>query len=252
MFATAVARCSVIETLFFDGDQTLWDFDGLMRRTLRATLAELRGLRPGSATDGLDVESMIADRQAVGAEPHRREATMEQLRLAAFRRTLARLGLHDDELAEHLQAFYLERRFGEVDLYPDTLSSLTHLRTTYTLGLLSNGNSYPDRSGLAGLFSSVVFAQDHKVAKPERRLFDIAAEEIGSAPDNIAMVGDSLVNDVTAAQEAGWQGIWLNRDAKPCPDRHTPDVQILTLSELPAALADLDATATRRAASSTG
>ena len=41
---------TVIEALFFDGDQTLWDFEKLIRRALAATLDELRRLCPGPAT----------------------------------------------------------------------------------------------------------------------------------------------------------------------------------------------------------
>jgi HAD superfamily hydrolase (TIGR01549 family) len=198
----------VISTLFFDGDQTLWDFDKLMRRVLRQTLAELRLQRPAPVTDRLDVEAMVDDRQAVAAE-----------------------------LAEHLNAFYLERRFADVELYPDTIPALTTLRRTYTLGLLSNGNSYPERSGLSGIFAVTVFSQDHGIAKPDRRLYEIAAAEVGATAEAIAMIGDSLVNDVTAAQAAGWQGIWLNRESIACPDLHTPDAEIASLIELPEALA---------------
>jgi FMN hydrolase / 5-amino-6-(5-phospho-D-ribitylamino)uracil phosphatase len=82
-----------------------------------------------------------------------------------------------------------------------------------------------------------VFSQDHGIAKPDRRLYEIAAAEVGATAETIAMIGDSLVNDVTAAQAAGWQGIWLNRESSPCPDLHTPDAEIASLVELPDALA---------------
>ncbi|HET9970225.1 MAG TPA: hypothetical protein VFQ68_18475 [Streptosporangiaceae bacterium] len=39
-----------IEGVFFDGDQTLWDFELLMRRALASTLAYLREVRPGPDT----------------------------------------------------------------------------------------------------------------------------------------------------------------------------------------------------------
>ncbi|MFI5709698.1 hypothetical protein [Kribbella sp. NPDC051620] len=54
----------MLDTLYFDGDQTLWDFDRQMRRALQATLDELRVQRPELPTTGLDVESMIADRRS--------------------------------------------------------------------------------------------------------------------------------------------------------------------------------------------
>jgi phosphoglycolate phosphatase-like HAD superfamily hydrolase len=49
----------VIEGVFFDGDQTLWDFEVLMRRALASTLDYLRESRPGRATSSLDVESVV-------------------------------------------------------------------------------------------------------------------------------------------------------------------------------------------------
>lgn len=243
---------TVIEALFFDGDQTLWDFEKLMRRALAATLDELRRLCPGPAAANCDVPSLIEDRQFVATESRGQETNLERLRLAGFQRTLGRMDLADDGLARHLTAHYLARRFDNVDLYPDVLTTLRSLRGAYTLGLLSNGNGYPDRSGLGGIFSAVVFAQDHGIEKPDRRLFDIAAAETGSPCDRIAMVGDSLIDDVAGAQNAGWLGIWLNRDNRQCHDGPAPDAQITTLDQLPAAIRQLNTSQSRRKAAGAG
>jgi len=75
---------SVITAVFFDGDQTLWDFEKLMRRAMVATLGELKTLRPGQATEQLDVDSLVADREAVTDELRGRETNLERLRLAEF------------------------------------------------------------------------------------------------------------------------------------------------------------------------
>ncbi|HET9970224.1 MAG TPA: HAD family hydrolase [Streptosporangiaceae bacterium] len=107
------------------------------------------------------------------------------------------------------------------------------------LGLLSNGNGYPDRSGLAGVFTVVVFSDEHGISKPDRRLFDIAAEHIAISPARLAMVGDSPAHDVTGAQHAGWHGIWLNRDRRPRPRDVLPDAELHTLRDLSAALATM-------------
>ncbi|HZC27961.1 MAG TPA: HAD family hydrolase [Actinopolymorphaceae bacterium] len=231
--------CCVLTALFFDGDQTLWDFETVMRRALRATLTELRRRCPGPATERLTLDSMISDRQAAAAELPG-ETNLERLRLAAFRRTVSRLGMGDTDLAEHLQAHYLRHRFDDIVLYPDTAPALTALSRTYALGLLSNGNSDPGAGGLAELFAALVFAQDHGVRKPDRRLFDIAADEIGADPAHVAMVGDSLDHDVAAAQAAGWRGIWLNRGDRARPTAYRPDGEVRTLADLPAVLACLD------------
>ena len=226
----------VIKTVYFDGDQTLWDFEVMMRRSLTATLTQLKALRPGIRTEDLDIESVVADREAVAKEVRGTETNLERIRLAAFSRTLSRLGLQDDDLAAQLNAYYLQHRFDNVELFPEVVDALAVLSRTYVLGLLSNGNGYPERSGLGGTFASVVFSQDHGVDKPDRRLFDVAAAEVGCEPDEVVMVGDSLPNDVSGAQNAGWRAIWLNRDGRDRPDGYAPDAEISNLMELPKAL----------------
>ncbi|GAB2581986.1 HAD family hydrolase [Kribbella endophytica] len=220
----------MIDTLFFDGDNTLWNFDQVMRRSLHATLAKLR--EHHSAAEALTVDDLIADRQAVAAELNGTELNLERLRLAAFQRTLTRLGPPDPSLAAELNAFYLERRFADIELYPDTIPVLRALGTSYRIGLLSNGNSYPAKAGLEELFDVVLFSQDLGVAKPDPAAYQLAAEKVDRPPSAIAMIGDSLPNDVTGPQAAGWTGIWLNRDGFPCPDGHAPDAALGDLHEL--------------------
>lgn len=199
----------MIEGVFFDGDQTLWDFQTLMRRALAATLDHLRQLRPGPGTDRLTVESLVADRAAAEDDAVATGMSLEDLRLAAFACTAMRIGPPDQQLAATLNDYYRERRFIDVDLFDDVLPVLTDLRTKMPLGLLSNGNGYPERSGLTGVFTVVVFSDDHGMRKPDRRLFDIAAQRIAIPPDRLVMVGDSLTHDVAGSQKAGWHGFWL-------------------------------------------
>jgi len=229
----------VIDGVFFDGDQTLWDFQALMRSALAATLDHLRCLCPGHSTDELTVESLIADRAAVEADPASAGMTLERLRLAAFTRTVARIGPPDKDLAAILNDYYLQRRFTDVTLFDDVLPILSDLRTKLPLGLLSNGNGYPERSGLSDVFTVVVFSDEHGIRKPDRRLFDIAAERIAVPPTRLVMVGDSLVHDVVGSQNAGWRGFWLNRDRQGCPNDVHPDAELNSLYDLPQALASV-------------
>jgi FMN phosphatase YigB (HAD superfamily) len=61
-----------------------------------------------------------------------------------------------------------------VPLLDDVLPVLSELSARMPLGLLSNGNGYPERSGLTGILTVVVFSDDHLSSKPDRRLFDFA------------------------------------------------------------------------------
>lgn len=74
----------------------------------------------------------------------------------------------------------------------------------------ASGNSYPQRCGLAERLSFVVFAQDHGVAKPDRRLFAIAARQAGCSLAHLVHVGDSK-SDIVGARRAGWMSVLINR-----------------------------------------
>lgn len=220
-----------ISAISFDADGTLWDFDRVMRRALRLTLDELARIDPDLG-DALTVDGMIAVRDRVAGELKGRVTNLEEIRLEAFRRTLAGTGHLDESLARQLNQFYLAHRFADIELFPDVIPALDALGARYRIGLLSNGNSYPERCGLAGRFGFVVFAQDHGVEKPDPRIFAIALEQAGCAADQLLHVGDSLQSDVLGARRAGIGSIWLNRGRTPNQSEIRPDLEVSSLLEL--------------------
>lgn len=68
--------------------------------------------------------------------------------------------------------------FEDIEHFEDVHACLDELEGRYPVGLLPSGNSSPDRCGLDGRFGFTVFAHDHGAAKPESRLFRIAAEAV--------------------------------------------------------------------------
>jgi putative hydrolase of the HAD superfamily len=63
-----------------------------------------------------------------------------------------------------------------IELHSDVLPALNSLGTRYILGLVSNGNTHPERCGLQDRLKFVVFAQDVGVEKPDPALFRVACE----------------------------------------------------------------------------
>jgi HAD superfamily hydrolase (TIGR01509 family) len=238
----------VIEAVLFDGDQTLWDFERVMRDALVAVAAELRAARPGPFADALGWDDFQADRAAVG-EAMPDVWSLAELRVHGFARTLARRRAaeggdeaEDHVLAQVLSVSYFTHRDRDPALFPDTIPTLDALRADYRLGLLSNGSRLPETVGLAGYFESVVFAQDHRVAKPDRGIFDVVERELGVGPEACVLVGDHPVNDVAGAHRAGWRSVWLDRDgAVAFPgDGPRPDAVVAELTELPDVLRRLN------------
>ncbi len=220
-----------IRAISFDGDGTLWDFNQVMRHALRYALTELRAAAPGPS-EGLTIDALIAIRDGVARELKGQVTNLEAVRLAAFERTLRHIGVVDAGLAARLNAVYLQHRFADTRPFDDVLPTLDALRGRYRLGLLSNGNSYPERCGLPNRFHFVVFSQDHGIEKPDRRLFEIALTHAGCRPQELLHVGDSLTNDVAGAKEAGVRSVWLNRDDRQNDSAVQPDFEITSLTEL--------------------
>jgi putative hydrolase of the HAD superfamily len=221
-----------ITTISFDGDATLWEFEKVMRHSLAIALDALRRRLPGRASCELTVDKMIEIRDTVAAELRGQTVSLEEIRLQAFKRTVESVGDADDSLAEDLNALYLKHRLEEIELYPDVIPILGALRSHFSLGLLSNGNSYLDRCGLTGYFSFVVLSQDVGVEKPDPAIFSAACKQARCGPTQLMHVGDSLQTDVAGAKAAGAVSVWLNRHGARNTSGVQPDHEIRSLTEL--------------------
>ncbi len=226
----------MITTLSFDADGTLWDFPAVMQEALSRTLNELRALVPGPQAEALTVADLKQTRDEVAKNLQGSKIPLEHIRLKAFEQTLRNLGRDDPELAARLTRHYLEHRFTAITLYPDVLPALSALRGRYCLGLVTNGNTYPERCGLPDIFAFTVFAQDHEVQKPQPQFYEWVLAEASALPHEIIHVGDSLHNDVFGAQAVGIRTIWVNRHQLRNETDIQPFAQIISLEELPEVL----------------
>jgi len=116
----------------------------------------------------------------------------------------------------------------------------------FSLGLLSNGNGYPERCGLPDRFDFVVFSQDVGVEKPDPGMFSAACKQAGCDPTELVHVGDSLESDVAGANAVGAISVWLNRDAADNSSGVVPDHEIRSLVELVDIVRETERHPTRR------
>jgi putative hydrolase of the HAD superfamily len=107
--------------------------------------------------------------------------------------------------------------------------------------ILTNGTVDPQRRkiekhGLAGLVDLVVVTEEIGIHKPDPRAFQQVLGLLGVSPEDAAMVGDDLHNDVDGALGSGFrQAVWLARP----PIDHHPDPRVTVVNgprQVPAAL----------------
>lgn len=226
-----------------DADQTIWDFHAVLPRALRAVVDEIYRRFPNGAFIDITVETLQERRDAIAACARGRPHSLEHVRLESFREALAAADLPDDGFAEELTERFMKERFEAIELYEDAEPALRALRRRgLTVGLLTNGNTDPERCGLANVFDFVVSGPDHGLEKPDTAIFRIAESLAGAHPRELAHVGDDW-DDIAGATAAGWAPVLINRAGKHLTYAADAIAEIRSLSQLPPLLERLDGAA---------
>ncbi|MDE2845827.1 MAG: HAD family hydrolase [Gemmatimonadota bacterium] len=225
-----------IAAISFDVDQTLIDTDRVIMRSMESVRNELIKRVRGERTRSLTVEQMWAIRDREEKDYVGSVRDFDEIRRRSFFRMLDHVGYTGPDLSTRLNEVYLKHRYNDIKPYEDVMPMLDALDMRFKLGLLSNGNNYPEYFGLEGRFDFAVYAQDIGIEKPDPRTFQIATERAGCRLDQLLHVGDSLETDVKGAQAVGICAVWLNRDGLPNDSGIRPDHEIKSLSELPAVI----------------
>ena len=125
-------------------------------------------------------------------------------------------------------------------LYPETPAVLEKLAQKYKLGIIANQvegtQKRIDNWGIGKYFDVVVASAEAGVAKPDSAIFKIALEKSGCKPENAAMIGDRLDNDIIPAKKLGMKTIWVRQALavyqKVRNDEEQPDFTIDSIREI--------------------
>ncbi len=122
------------------------------------------------------------------------------------------LGEYSNEHFEKIKKTYFDARFRLVKIYSDTVPVIKVLRRKYIVGVMSNGNTYPEKIGLDGLFDFTLYADDIGISKPDKGIFLKLLKDLGLRPEELLHVGDSLENDIFPALELGINAVLITRE----------------------------------------
>ena len=177
-----------------------FDFGGVIARLDRGLLAELE------VRYGLPKGSFI---KALYTIPEWRAAEIgegtEEAWVAAVRRKL------DEFAGRPLPDIRSEWAVMWRTLDADVLRLIERLGGRYDVGLISNSTprlegELRDRHKIDGLFKVIVNSALVGIAKPDARIYHLAAERMGVEPSACVHI-DDLARNVEGAREAGFQAI---------------------------------------------
>lgn len=193
------------QTVLFDLDNTLYDYNTYWRQRLRWSFAPLAAAYP-------QLDLAILTEQAI------------QQRIYASRCTtfLQQWGITDTALLEKVSERYRINDYSSLQLYPETRHLLQILRRHTHVGLITNGPAWTQRPkihqfALEPLLDVIIVSGEVQVAKPDPAIFALALEPLAVAPAAALYIGDSLEHDLLGAQAAGLDFIWMNPTHEPLP-----------------------------------
>lgn len=193
-----------IQAVLFDFDDTLQDREAAYRAYCAAFLGEFfPALPPEEKARRIDeMEAHIE-----GGYRKREEYFPEMIALWGW----------ESHPPVELLCRHFNEHYGEhVALFPDAIPTIQALKEQgYLLGVVSNGpsvlqNKKLDTAGIRDLFDVVAVSGDYGIHKPDRRLFDLAAQKLNVPNEACLFVGDHPVNDIKGALGAGMQAYgWI-------------------------------------------
>jgi putative hydrolase of the HAD superfamily len=203
-----------VRAILFDAGGTLIHVDG-ERFCAAADLAWDETL-----FDAAENDAIAAVQRFVRSNPASTDAERLPLFLATI---LAGLGVPEERRAEAGRAIGAEHRRSNLwsRAYPDAPETLSALHTRgYRLGVVSNADGRVrgllDRAGLSPFFPLVIDSAEAGVEKPDPRIFLVATERLGLAPEACAYVGDIYEIDIVGARKAGLEAVLIGpADAPP-------------------------------------
>lgn len=103
--------------------------------------------------------------------------------------------------------------------FPETVKILHFLKLKYRLGLITNTfvQSFQELEKVFSVnayFDIILKSYETKILKPNFKIFEQLLLKLKVSKDEVIMIGDSLIDDVIAAENFGIKGILIDRKGK--------------------------------------
>ena len=125
-------------------------------------------------------------------------------------------------------------------LYSETEECLRKLSKKYNIGVIANQSLGTEKRlkefGILQYIDLVIASAEEGVAKPDKRIFEIALNRARCKPQQAVMVGDRIDNDIVPAKALGMKTIWIKQGFgkywKISSEREQADHEVDNLSEV--------------------
>lgn len=218
--------------IFFDLDQTLWDFE----TNSREALTELSDKYEFAAKGIKSMPRFLAEYFSINEKmwEYYRKGTIDKntLRYARFELALKKFGINNKRLAEDIANDYMLIAPQKTNMFPHTMETLNYLKPRYTLHIITNG--FQDSQhvkirncGIQHYFNQIITSERAGFRKPDIRIFQYSLSVANACAENSIMIGDSLEADIIGARDAEIHQVYFNPSGKPHTEKITYEIKSL-------------------------
>ncbi|MCG6186079.1 YjjG family noncanonical pyrimidine nucleotidase [Maribellus maritimus] len=201
--------------IFFDLDNTLWDFEKNSKNAMEIAFAHFFDNTQLPFAEFFETYSRIND--YLWDEYKKRNIQKKELIFLRFKQTFSTHKLSGVD-PEEMNSFYLDEMAKQKDLKVGALEILQYLKQkSYILHIITNGfkevqYKKMETSGLMPFFKNIFVSEDVKVPKPGFEIFEYAIKSSNARKLECLMVGDDWHVDIIGANQFGIDSIYIPLD----------------------------------------
>jgi putative hydrolase of the HAD superfamily len=229
---------SSIKHIFFDLDNTLWDFDSNSKKTIFELIQEFNLSEKCSCLPESFYKTYLRVNEDLWKLYRKQAITKEELRSSRFTNTMLYFGYDDKKLGLMLEENYISRSPQQKMLVEDTIEILDYLVQKYQLHIITNGFKEIqyiklENCNIKKYFNNIFISEEIGVNKPDARIFEFAINHVSASKNEALMIGDDWDADVVGAQQFGMKSIYLNIKSIGAENKLVPQIhKLIQLKEL--------------------
>ncbi|WP_167619774.1 YjjG family noncanonical pyrimidine nucleotidase [Maribellus sediminis] len=212
--------------LFFDLDNTLWDFKSNSKLAMLSTFQLL-----GLDTNTVPFEDFYAvyaiNNEQLWTAYRNKQVKKKDLTFQRFQFTFDELGISGIDAAR-MNDLYLDEMPKQKNLMPGAKDLLDYLKAkNYHLYIITNGfkevqHKKLKSSGLEHYFTKIFISEELRTPKPHPEIFEHALTSANAKKSRSLMIGDDWEVDILGALRFGINAVYFNPLCLPNDKSHNP------------------------------
>ncbi len=205
----------MITNVFFDLDNTLWDF----RKNSQCALEKLFEEKKIEEIFDISFEEFYPkyyqNNEELWAKFRDGDISDEFLRNERFRLSFHQIGIDEPSISQFFEDHYLKEITHFNHLVPNALELIQYLEPHYRLHILTNGflevtQRKISESPLHGHFHTITSADEVGKRKPHPEVYEFALKKAKAQASKSAYIGDDWLADGIGARDVGMLSIYYD------------------------------------------